>query len=352
MSAWPRRVPDEEAVPLSPREIREQAMAELPDAGELLRDQHVDAVYRLHQDARKFPTFPWAKLAEMSGPMCPEDVIMVLARTGGGKSLFLQNLFDSLISAGRCGLYVGLEQSPAILRTKWACLRAGVDPRLVLATRPEEHGTPRWHEAMASVQDELLWQRDSSVRESAMFASARMINAKGLQQWTDWAVARGAEFVILDHIDRIEHGEGKNPFHEMSLTMRLAKELAAEHQLVMLIASQVGRPGDALEAYMPPALHNARGGGTKEEESDTVLGVFRPLRAGTTEKDMKRVRQGFTGPETIIEPGQMGVRLLKHRLDGAMPAGKIARLAVHHGRITDLPERDQYGTSYDATRLI
>jgi hypothetical protein len=164
-------------------------------------------------------------------------------------------------------------------------------------------------------------------------------------------VDRGASFLILDHIDRIEHGEGRNPFYEMSRTMRLAKELAVEHGLVMLIASQVGRPNDALEAYMPPTLHNARGGGTKEEESDTVLGVFRPLKPDTTEKDMKRVRQGFASSETIIEPNQMGVRLLKHRLDGAMP-GKTAKLAVHHGRLSDLPERHQHSTTYDGVRRV
>jgi hypothetical protein len=102
---------------------------------------------------------------------------------------------------------------------------------------------------------------------------------------------------------------------------------------------------------MPPALHNMRGGGTKEEEADTVLGIYRPLKSGTTEADMKRVRQGFAGPESIIEPNQMAVRLLKHRLDGAA-FGKLAKLAVHHGRVTDLPERDQHGTTYDALRTL
>jgi hypothetical protein len=96
---------------------------------------------------------------------------------------------------------------------------------------------------------------------------------------------------------------------------------------------------------MPPALHNLRGAGTKEEEADTVLGIYRPLRSDTTEKTIKRVRQGLANTDTITEPGQMGVRVLKHRLDGAA-MGRSVRLAVHHGRISDLPERDMYTTGF------
>lgn len=338
------RYPD--VLPLTLRELRD-AEPELIGSEELSQQQYGAAVDRLALDSTNFPRFPWPDLAAAAGPMCPEDVVMVMARTGGGKSLFLQNLFDALVTTGRTGLYVGLEQSPEILRLKWACLRAGVDPRLMLAPTPEERATLDWREARARVNGELAWQRTPAVKERAMFAPARTINARQLGEWTRWAVDHRADFLVLDHIDRVKHGEGRNPFHEMSETMRLAKELAVEHQLVMLIASQVGRPGDANEAFIPPALHNARGGGTKEEESDLVLGIYRPLKPEVTEADMKRVRQGFTGPDAIMEPNQMGVRVLKHRLDGSA-VGKVARLAVHHGRVAHLPARHLYETTQEA----
>jgi replicative DNA helicase len=192
------------------------------------------------------------------------------------------------------------------------------------------------------------FQRSPEIRTRALFAATRTINAKGLQRWTEWAVDHGCEFVMVDHIDRIAHGPGVNAFHEMSETVRLAKELAVEHRLVMLVASQVGRPGDALEQFMPPALHQLRGGGTKEEEADTVLGVYRPLRASVSEQELKLVRQGLRDRDTVIEPNVMGVMVLKHRLDGPQ-AGKIVKLTVHHQRVTDvtsLPERDRYTTRY------
>lgn len=343
-----RRVGYSPAAPSDPAPAPREIM---PDATVLLTDQVIDARELLLEDRSHYARYPWRDLATLAGPMCPGELLLIAARTGGGKSLFLQNLFDHLITSGRCGLYAGLEQSPTVLRNKWACLRAGVDPRLVLAPRPEEDGTP-WHiDAVKRVNAELEWQLTRPIREAAHFSSSRRINAAGLRRWTEWAVERGAEFVIVDHIDRIQHGDGKNAFHEVSETVRLAKELAVEHEIVMLVASQVGRPNDPVEAFMPPALHNLRGAGTKEEEADTVLGIYRPLKPDVAEKDIKRVRQGLADAGTIVEPGQMGVRVLKHRLDGSA-MGRSVRLAVHHGRVSDLPERDRYATSYDAARAI
>jgi hypothetical protein len=331
---------------------RELAAADaLPGSDELSQTQFASAVQRLHEDTSSYPRYPWRELAEIAGPMCPEDLIIVAARTGGGKSLFLQNLFDALVCAGRIGLYVGLEQGPDVLRIKWACLRRDVPPKLVLATPDEKAGSPEWRAAMDAVQEELKWQREPAMRVRAHFASTRKINAKKLQTWTEWAVDHGAEFVMVDHIDRVHHGDGRNPFHEISETIRLAKELAAEHRITIILASQVGRPGDALEQFMPPALHNLRGAGTKEEEADTVLGIYRPLRIDVTDQELKAVRQGLKLRDSVLEPNTMGVMLLKHRLDGPQ-AGKMVKLSVRHQRVSDLQERDRWTTQYPPRQLV
>lgn len=325
--------------------------AHLPSADEMADEQFVEAVQRLHENTSSYPQFPWPDLADLAGPMCPEDLILVAARTGSGKSLFLQNLFDALIESGRFGLYAGLEQAPRILRIKWACLRAKVPPKLVLAARADERNTPRWREAMDKVQAELAWMKSPAIRVRAHFAATRRIDKAGLIAWTKWAVDHGCGFVVIDHVDRMRHGTGQNAFHELSETIQTAKELAVEHRIVMLMATQVGRPADALEQFMPPALHNLRGAGTKEEEADTVLGIYRPLRTSVTDKDLKAVRQGLRDRDTVIEPDTMGVQLLKHRLDGPV-AGKMVKLAVEHGRVTHLPERDRYATSPAGVRRV
>ncbi len=327
--------------PPAPRLYVTPDRPEMPDAGAMAETQLQDAVHRIFEDSRHYPKFPWRELAALSGPMCPEDLIIIAARTGGGKSLFLQNLFDALIAEGRIGMFVGLEQKPNQLRIKWSCLRTDVAPKLMLAPG-ELFRTPTWQDASDKVQADMRdYQRSPEVLARAHFAEVRHINAAGLKQWTEWAVDHGCEFVMVDHIDRVNHGDGKNSFHEMSTTIRLAKELAAQHRLTMILASQLGRPADALSQFMPPNLHELRGGGTKEEEADTVLGIYRPLRPGVTDKELKAVRQGLKNRDDVIEPNTMGVMLLKHRLDGPV-AGKMVKLGVRHQRVIELDERRAY----------
>ena len=320
-------------------EIETRAKADMPAAESLADEQIVDAIDRLHEDTSRFPTFPPATLAAKIGPICPEDVVMVAARTGNGKSLFLMNVFDSWITEGRPVLYLGLEQSPHILRTKWACLRTGVAPRLVLAPKVEERGTPAWDDAMNRVQQDFLWQRSTDVKNLAHFSNARLIDARQLRRWVEWAIDLGVYLVIVDHIDRVQHGDGRNPFHELSATIRSAKELAYKHKIAIIMASQVSRPGDRLEQFIPLELHNMRGAGTKEEEADTVLGLYRPLRVDVTTKELKEFRLGTRGILSIIEPDTMGVNIPKHRLDGSV-TGQIVRLFVRQQRLYDYTARD------------
>lgn len=326
---------------------------DIPDAAEMARQQSAETVARLFQDSRQFPAFPWASLDDITGPMAPEEFWLVAGRTGGGKSLFMQNVFDAFIADGRRVVYIGLEQSPKILRAKWACLRTGMSPRLVLKPRRHEYGTEDHLQARTRVLEEMRDYIDRpDIAERAIFAATRFVDRVSLELWTRRAVEKyRTEIVIVDHIDRMHHGDGTNSFHEMSETVRLCKELAVRHQIVMLVASQVGRPHDKLERFTPPALHELRGGGTKEEEADEVLTVFQPLRADINAKDMAdklhQVRIGQCEDADILEPNIMAVRELKNRIDGAV-RGRQAKLSVTRGRLADIPERDRYATSFDA----
>lgn len=322
-----------------PKLVSPDQSVTMPSAGELNRNQVDEAVNRVFEDTSTYPRFPWAALDQVAGLLCPEDMWLVAGRTGNGKSLFCLNLFDRLVEDGRTVLYVGLEQSPKILRVKWACIRAGISPKQILAARPEDQGTD-YDTARAAITAQLEWQKTPEVKNRAHFSTTRFVDRDGLVAWTDWAKQRGCEIVIVDHIDRMKHGESGNDFRDLSETVRLAKELAVHYRIVMLVASQVGRPKESLQRFMPPMLSELRGGGTKEEEADAVLAVYRPLKKGTTEKQMTMVRQGLLEEHEIYETSKMAIRVLKHRLDGTAPGTAI--LNVEKGRLVSTPTR-QFG---------
>jgi replicative DNA helicase len=318
---------------------------DLPSAAEMVDQQTIDAVYRLHIDRSRYLHFPWQGVTDIAGTMAPGELWTVAARTGNGKTTFLLDFFDRTVTGEKPKpvLFVGLEQSPHELRIKWACLRCGVPPKLVLAPSDADVKSEAYRHAMDAVQEDLKQQLTQW--KGAHFAATRRVNKARLTRWTEWAADHGCVAVIVDHVDRMDHGSGRNSFHEMSETIVLAKELAVEHELVMILASQVGRPnGDPLQRFTPPALHELRGGGTKEEESNAVLCVFRPLKPDVTEADMKRVRQGLTDETQIYEHNAMAVRVLKHRMDGAT-LGRQSVLTFNRGRLLDRPIRD--GGRYD-----
>jgi hypothetical protein len=166
------------------------------------------------------------------------------------------------------------------------------------------------------------------------------------QAWTEWAVNLGAEFVIVDHIDRIDHGEGKNSFHEVSETVRLAKELAVEHGIVMLVASQsvdrrTPRSVHAAGAAQP-ARRRHEGGGSRHGARYLPTTARRRRREGDQARAARARERGHDH-----RANQMGVRVLKHRLDGGA-MGRSVRLEVYHGRVLDLEERHTYTTQYGA----
>lgn len=313
---------------------------QLPTADELNQEQIVEAVGRVFENTSDYPRFPWGELDDVAGLMCPEDLWLIAGRTGNGKSLFCLNFFDRLVEAGRRVLYVGLEQSPKVLRVKWACMRAGISPKQILAPRPEEKKSTDYEIARDAIAEQLKWQKSPEIKARAHFSTTRFVDRDGLIAWTDWAKDMRCELVIVDHIDRMRHGDSGNDFRDLSETVRLAKELAVHYRIVMLVASQVGRPKESLQRFMPPMLSELRGGGTKEEEADAVLAVYRPLKKGTTEKQMKLVRQGLLDEHMIYEASKMAVRVLKHRLDGAAPGTAV--LDVEKGRLVSRPTRE-YG---------
>jgi hypothetical protein len=93
-----------------------------------------------------------------------------------------------------------------------------------------------------------------------------------------------------------------------------------------------------------------RGGGIKEEESDVVLGLYRPIRdvlqTETIEEFrslLARARSGDIKPTDVTSQDRMGIALLKHRVQSN--EGDRCFLAVTGNRLSDIPERDRFSTT-------
>lgn len=317
--------------------VRTLAPGKLPDADILADEQHLAALKRLSEDTSAYPRFPWADVDALVGAIAPEEMWFFLGRTGHGKSMFMQNAFDHFVAEQkRRVLYIGTEQNPEILKIKWACLRAGVFPKLVLKPTPIQRASEDYRHAMEKVTPELEWVRQQTKDRYAMFATSRYVNRVELERWVKGAVKQyGCELVIVDHIDEVSHGEGVNPRHENTETLNLIQALMREHHIAFLIASQSKRLNEKGLKWTPPDLEDLAENNNKERKAAYVLAGWRPLRRGVTDKELRAVKLGQADEHALYEPDEMGIKLLKTREDSG-ELGKSCRLRVNRGRLESL----------------
>lgn len=314
----------------------------LPNRDELADAQHVAALNRLGADKTFYPRFhSLESVHDLTGSFAPEELIIVAGDTGNGKSLFCQNLFDDQIEHEVPTLYIGTEQSPDVLKIKHACIRCGVSPKLMLKPEPWEVAGTAYQAALAQVQEELDWINSPEIRELAFYATTRYVNRAELKKWISGGVREyGIEFVIVDHVDQMDHGSGSNSAQELTATIQLTHDQARDHQIPILLASMIKRRLDPLGKHSPPDASDLAGSSGKERIMSLGLGVWRPLRTDLTVKELRELKKktavGSVGQDRIYQQDTMGVRLLKDRL-GTCP-GKQTMLHVGKGgRLSDDP---------------
>ena len=323
-----------------PRWLCECAPTAEPSDVVEISNQIAEASTRLDADPSAWLRFSWPDLHEITGPLAPGGLTLVAARTGQGKTTFLLNVMNDFHDAKQRGLYMGLEQKPWELRTKWACLRLGIPQRI--AIQNQWHEWPNGEALRRAARAELLDQGMTARRDLVWFDPVTHVTAAGIAKACQRAHRDQRRWVIVDHIDRVAHGKGRDPFAELSETIRLCKELAGEYSLHVILASQVNRlavQGDALAPHFPPQAHTMRGAGTKEEEMDLGLGIWKPLKPGLTRKDLEPVRARLQDVATVLEPWTMGVVNMKDRADGSRE-GRQCRLSLRDGKLVDRSEEE------------
>lgn len=314
-----------------------------PCAALLAETQIAGARARLLDDPAGCLLFPFRDLDHLAGPVRPGRLVFVMANTGQGKTTFLLNLTRNLLRQNVPNPlridYLGTEQQPEELWTKLACLDARVPPDVAINL-----GWARWPEAdaMQRVDDALEFLRHTyGTLGRIKFIPDKFITLERVELAARDAEDSGTTLLIVDHIDRIAtEGDG---YEAMVNMVRRLKELARDHDIVIIAASQSnrqGRMGDRLAVYHPPRLETMRGGGIKEEEADLVLGLYRPIRdcppqltAKEWSQRLSQARQGTVPVSEIISPDRMGIALLKHRTRSN--EGAQCFLRIEHGIASD-----------------
>jgi replicative DNA helicase len=298
----------------------------------LVADQvREEALWSLYRPRSTQIEWPWEDMQRIVGSVLAGDVQIVGARTGVGKTVFLMNVVDHLLRRTRPVKYLPFETPPAKLLKLLAAIRLGYDPRHVL--RDEWADLPG--EAFEGIQEEITSLTGRVYRDTLYWTPQGTLNVTQVLVEIERAHDCGCELVVIDHLHRIEL-EGRNQEQELRRMMRALKDKAEQLEIPLLCGGQLNRgERDVLKRHLPPLDTDLRGAGALEEEADTILGLYIPLRRDVTSKEMAAVRKGLSKVGPLVRRNTTGVRILKHRVDGEL-VGEDVFLRYDRGALTDL----------------
>lgn len=284
------------------------AMPAAPE--DLLDDQLADSQALMLRDPSTGLRWTWPEIDRVMGPMVPGDISIVGALPGNGKTSFLMGQMDALAMQGVPVLYVPLELDPAQCRLRWAAWRLGFPIDRVV--RQEWNLLPDGAQGLVS---QLI--EDQRVMSHIQFASPKRLTLEGLTKWCEWAQSSyGGRVVIVDHLHRLDAGDTARD-HRVAVTnmARRLKDLARDLNLQVIIAAQLNRTSDPLDAYSPPVPGRLKESSAIFEEADTVLMLSRKLRRDLPKAWKLQLLTGQITERDLEEQGIMVATCRKHRLD-------------------------------------
>lgn len=307
-------------------------------------DQIVGALLDLQRHPSEYLRWPWPALDFMTGGLAKGDVWYVVAFSGNGKTTFLSSAVNRWLDAGKSVYVLPLETRPKRFRTYLACQRLGIRPGDALSGELRSRNDPSLPVLEQTLKDQMLKPTCDLLRVKSVPEITLRTFEKACVEAADF----GADVMIVDHIDHIGAGDGTNLYAESMKVNKAALNLAQDHGLTLLLASQLNteavKGNDHLAKFAPPREQHVKYGAHKREVATGMIGLYRPLRApvnGESAEDYKnalrQARNGELEPKHVLQPNTMGVVYMKDRNYGS--DGRKTTLAVQNGRVEDREER-------------
>lgn len=180
----------------------------------------------------------------------PGQVMIILAKTGTGKTVMLCNLAYNMMH--KRVMFVSLEMTKEEVYDRLAKIYRFWFPQ---ATDSD----------IESAMDRVMICDENRLTEKDM-----------VQLVEEYEMEKGAkpEVCFIDYLGYFARGaKGNTPYEKMSNAVMLLKAMAKAHKMAIVAPAQVNR---GTTAGKPIDLDDARDAGTIEETADFLLSIFRP----------------------------------------------------------------------------
>lgn len=245
-------------------------------------------------------------LDQCTGGLRPGELITLTGLTGSGKSALALNIGSKVaVKDQKCVVVFSMEMSKEMVFTRMACAEGRVDQlkfRLGYMNTDQRY---RFMSACTTIDEAPIWI-DDSTNISLVEMTARMHSIKA---------KRGLDMAIVDYIQlvRPEGGAKDSRAQEVATITRGLKILAGVLQIPIIGLSQLrkGAPGQKPKF---PELDDLKESSSISQDSDVVIGVFRPELYTKDRDDLKGVaevgimkqRNGPIGRTKMVFLGPIG----------------------------------------------
>lgn len=248
------------------------------------------------------------KLDDLVGGLDKGVMYGLLAETGMGKTTLIATVTSNLANQSS-GLVIPTESRARDWWNQIVAYRTSIPKHIMRQglLEPQQSAKVFSTNALLSQQRCEVIECQNPTVDEIIKAAIKAMNEKGIQ------------WIVLDSLSNVKSSTSDGIFNTTSEAADCAQELA-RMGLAVLFTSQVGR---SLEdrANRMPTLHDGKGSGRIEENSDVVLGLY---------NHDNLVKRGVKAPSIDFPSGTIAVRCLKHRLLGEVE-GKLIQLKFKGG---------------------
>lgn len=315
-------------------------------------DCHRSTVEWIERRERSGPSIKsgYPALDELSGGFAPQELIILAARTGMGKTMSSENFVGNqsgmtILEPGdvfrpkhRVGFFSS-EMQREVVWSNMVCRSIGMDTRkpVYLTFDAAERNLFIAASKQASAAT-LMMDDKPGIRLDRFIGNARAMAR-------DW----GAEIIYMDYIQLMKEPESERQMqHQNERIGRMSKackQIARELDIPVVILAQVNRGAEKQRGDCKPVLSDLKGSGDLEEDADKIIFVHRPYYYTRNEEDLHKglfiLAKNRHGPIGEVE---VEVELPTHRI---MPIQKYANAAAD---LDALKNDDFYRQHYNADR--
>lgn len=254
----------------------------------------------------------WKDVDELlDGGVARQELINILAPSGGGKSVTMLNLARNLLAQGLNGVYISLEMAGEVVAQRTDTMISRIASGKILSNLAQvEHEIEKFgRESNARFFVHRL--REGTTTANDILAYLRVLETShGFRP----------DFIVVDYLDimaSVQKGAEGNMFLKDQFVSQEVRAIGFDYNAIMISASQLGKHAtDAINDGRAMHQGDVQGGSSKTNTSDIMIAAVRTeamLEANEFRFDFVKSRNsGAAGKRVMMSFDPISLRILDH----------------------------------------